>query len=115
MCAPAPSLCKHVQAGMLQPLVHGAVAAAASSASGPAGLVLTAVLPRADGEMGYLRVGRGANDACLEMQCNWATPKTWTEANFPCDESGANCVGTGRWTDPSSTGVPLGAALAQGR
>ena len=77
--------------------------------------VLTAVLPGADGEMGYLRVGRGANDACLEMQCNWATPKTWTEANFPCDESGANCVGTGRWTDPSSTGVPLGAALARGR
>jgi hypothetical protein len=26
------------------------------------------------GEMGYIRIGRGQLDSCLELQCNWATP-----------------------------------------
>eukprot|EP01060_Flectonema_neradi_P012070 TRINITY_DN189_c0_g2_i5.p1 TRINITY_DN189_c0_g2~~TRINITY_DN189_c0_g2_i5.p1 ORF type:complete len:316 (+),score=81.21 TRINITY_DN189_c0_g2_i5:54-1001(+) len=44
------------------------------------------------GEMGYFRVARGnGKDLCLEQGCNWATPGTFTETNFPCDEGGDNC------------------------
>ena len=53
------------------------------------------------GEMGYVRVGRGENDLCLELQCNWATPKTWTEVNVPCFEGGAN------WSEISLCFLPL--------
>jgi hypothetical protein len=51
--------------------------------------------------MGYVRVGRGENDLCLELQCNWATPKTWTEVNVPCFEGGAN------WSEISLCFLPL--------
>ena len=56
----------------------------------------------------------GENDLCLELQCNWATPKSWTEANVPCFEGGANCEkkrrgrgAAGVWVDPSETGIPM--------
>ena len=72
------------------------------------------------GDMGYIKIGRGHMDACLEMQCNWATPGEWTEHNFPCFEGGANCfakagtgTGTGKWLEPYHTGVPLATAVLQ--
>ena len=43
------------------------------------------------GEMGYLRVEMGKNTIGIESDCAWATPGSWTEVNFPCDEDGGNC------------------------
>lgn len=65
------------------------------------------------GEMGYIKIGRGHLDSCLELQCNWATPGRWTELNYPCAEGGENCVTTGHWLDPSVTRVPLAIAVTQ--
>ena len=76
------------------------------------------------GELGHFKVSRGTgNDLCVETAgCNWATPKTWTETNYPCDEDGGNCkvkeAGSGggggggaQYIDPSVKGVPLGKEL----
>ena len=70
------------------------------------------------GENGYLRVSKGTSDSlCLESTCYWATPKTWTEHNKPCDEDGHNCNTTARgsahgtYVDPSVSGVPYGRRL----
>lgn len=72
------------------------------------------------GEMGFLRVERGNNALCLEQGCSWATPKTWTEKNFPCYEGahGENCASkgasaeTGYYVDPAiSRRHPLGSKL----
>ena len=64
--------------------------------------------------MGFIRIARGQDDACLTMGCNWATPKAWTESNYPCDEGGANCKpAVGLWIDPSLTGVPLAQAVTR--
>ena len=67
------------------------------------------------GEMGFFRIARGENAMCMELQCDWATPKTWTEDNFKCDEAGTNCEATvGEYVDPSVSGIPWGrAATAQ--
>lgn len=43
------------------------------------------------GEMGYIRVEVGKNLLGLEGEVAWATPKSWTETNIPCNEDGANC------------------------
>ena len=70
------------------------------------------------GEMGYLRLAHGSND--IESGCNWATPGSWTEHNFPCDEGGDNCAAAaaaagapqrGFWVEPALTGIPLGIAV----
>jgi hypothetical protein len=42
------------------------------------------------GEMGWARVAFGA--VLIETQCSWATPGTFTEANYPCLEDGTNCA-----------------------
>eukprot|EP01061_Rhynchopus_euleeides_P017445 TRINITY_DN28_c0_g1_i3.p1 TRINITY_DN28_c0_g1~~TRINITY_DN28_c0_g1_i3.p1 ORF type:complete len:340 (+),score=125.71 TRINITY_DN28_c0_g1_i3:54-1073(+) len=68
------------------------------------------------GEMGYFRVSRGGGkDLCLETSgCNWATPKAWTETNYPCNEDGGNCkvtTDTKMYVDPSVSGVALGRKL----
>ena len=43
------------------------------------------------GQMGYVYVEKGNNALMLEEMCSWATPKTFTTDNFPCDEGGENC------------------------
>jgi cathepsin X len=53
------------------------------------------------GELGYLRVATGSNLLGLESNCAWATPASWTELNFPCDEDGNNCVRTRSYVDPA--------------
>lgn len=55
------------------------------------------------GEMGYFRVEMGHNTLGIESEITWATPATWTETNYPCDEDGRNCVReTGYYVDPSA-------------
>jgi cathepsin X len=44
------------------------------------------------GEMGYIRVVLGENQLGTEADCAWATPGSWTEANYPCSEDGGNCL-----------------------
>lgn len=53
------------------------------------------------GEMGYVRIATGHNIIGIESMCSWATPKTWTEHNFPCYEDGSNCVKTAEYVDPA--------------
>ena len=56
------------------------------------------------GEMGYVRLELGHNSLGIESMCSWATPGTFTEMNFPCDEDGANCgpqIEIGKYVDPS--------------
>jgi hypothetical protein len=40
----------------------------------------------------------------IESEVAWATPESWTEENFPCDEDGKNCNGSASQTfvDPST-------------
>lgn len=38
------------------------------------------------GEMGFFRLKRGENQLGIEGNCAWATPKAFTEDNFPCYE-----------------------------
>jgi cathepsin X len=52
------------------------------------------------GEAGFFRVARGNDSLFLEDGCTWATPKAWTEKNFPCHEDGS-CVTTEYYVDPS--------------
>jgi cathepsin X len=59
------------------------------------------------GEMGYVRVEMGHNILGIEGEVAWATPGSWTEVNFPCDEDGANCNGGKKYiaeffNDPSN-------------
>jgi cathepsin X len=53
------------------------------------------------GELGYIRVKFGS--LCVEAQCAWATPKAWTEHNFPCYEGGENCQASkvSHYVDPA--------------
>jgi cathepsin X len=54
------------------------------------------------GELSYFRLEKGKNELGIESMCSWATPKDWTEQNFPCYEDGSNCVSSGgSYTDPS--------------
>ena len=54
------------------------------------------------GEMGYIRLEMGSNELGIESECSWATPGTYTEVNFPCDEDGTNCgPASGKYIDPS--------------
>ena len=52
-------------------------------------------------ELGYFRIKMGENQLGIEGECNWATPKGWTEHNTACFEDGSNCVTTATYTDPS--------------
>mmetsp|Transcript_18886 Transcript_18886/g.36508 ORF Transcript_18886/g.36508 Transcript_18886/m.36508 type:complete len:345 (+) Transcript_18886:1247-2281(+) len=52
------------------------------------------------GEMGFARIARGRDDLGLEEECAWATPKTWTEINYPCWEDGDNCATKKYYNDP---------------
>jgi cathepsin X len=53
------------------------------------------------GEMGFFRIEMGKNILGIESAIAWATPGTWTEQNFPCDEDGLNCVvnDDNRWVE----------------
>jgi len=53
------------------------------------------------GEMGFYRIVRGEGQLGMEDDCAWATPATWTEKNFGCDEDGHNCQATVEYVDPS--------------
>lgn len=54
------------------------------------------------GETGYFRIVRGENQLGIESDCAWATPKVWTEHNFPCYEDGSNCKAkSGEYVDPA--------------
>jgi cathepsin X len=54
--------------------------------------------------MGYLHIEAGKNLLGIESEVAWATPESWTEENFPCDEDGKNCNGSASQTfvDPST-------------
>jgi len=45
----------------------------------------------------------GKNLLGIESEVAWATPKSWTVENYPCDEDGKNCDGGGSqiYVDPS--------------
>lgn len=43
------------------------------------------------GDMGYIYVEKGKDALCLEEQCAWAVPGSFTTKNYPCDEGGDNC------------------------
>jgi len=56
------------------------------------------------GELGYCRVQIGDNILGIEGEISWATPKDWTERNYPCYEDGSNCINVpsrGVYKDPS--------------
>ena len=56
------------------------------------------------GELGYFRIEAGKNSLGIESEVVWATPKSFTVNNFPCDATGDNCqsrVETQYYTDPS--------------
>eukprot|EP00543_Licmophora_paradoxa_P002653 CAMPEP_0202441660 /NCGR_PEP_ID=MMETSP1360-20130828/1165_1 /ASSEMBLY_ACC=CAM_ASM_000848 /TAXON_ID=515479 /ORGANISM="Licmophora paradoxa, Strain CCMP2313" /LENGTH=338 /DNA_ID=CAMNT_0049056733 /DNA_START=82 /DNA_END=1098 /DNA_ORIENTATION=- len=59
------------------------------------------------GELGYFRIEAGVNSLGIESTVAWATPKSFTVKNFPCDEDGKNCNGSGvatqLYVDPSTT------------
>ena len=44
------------------------------------------------GELGFFRLHMGDDQAAIEEECVWATPNTWTENNYPCEEDGAGCL-----------------------
>jgi len=43
------------------------------------------------GEMGYFKIETGSNVLGIESYVTWATPGTFTEVNYPCNENGDNC------------------------
>jgi len=45
------------------------------------------------GELGFFKIVMGGNQLGIEQYGYWAVPKTWTERNVPCFESGINCQG----------------------
>jgi len=53
------------------------------------------------GEMGYFRIKMGQDQLGIESMVSWATPKSWTQRNFPCYEDGSNCVSSGHYVDAS--------------
>jgi cathepsin X len=53
------------------------------------------------GELGYFRIATGDNQLGIEDNCSWATVDTFTELNFPCYESGDNCVKQTKYVDPA--------------
>jgi len=53
------------------------------------------------GEMGFFRIKRGVNLLGIERECAWVTPGAWTELNYPCWETGKNCVERKNFVDPS--------------
>eukprot|EP00545_Synedropsis_sp_CCMP1620_P013925 CAMPEP_0119007708 /NCGR_PEP_ID=MMETSP1176-20130426/3188_1 /TAXON_ID=265551 /ORGANISM="Synedropsis recta cf, Strain CCMP1620" /LENGTH=342 /DNA_ID=CAMNT_0006959907 /DNA_START=15 /DNA_END=1043 /DNA_ORIENTATION=+ len=56
------------------------------------------------GELGYFRLEAGKNCLGIESEVVWATPKTFTVNNYPCDENGNSCqsgVHTQYYVDPS--------------
>ena len=53
------------------------------------------------GEMGFFRIERGKNMLKIEKDCAWVTPGRWTETNYPCWETGKNCVHNNDFVDPS--------------
>jgi hypothetical protein len=56
--------------------------------------------------MGFFRIEMGSNLLGIEKKVAWATPGTFTEANFhPCFEDGSNCgPKTMKYVDPGSFG-----------
>jgi len=55
------------------------------------------------GESVDFRIVKGENQLGIEADCAWATPKLWTEMNYPCYEDGSNCEADGIYTDPAVT------------
>lgn len=54
------------------------------------------------GEMGYFRIEMGKNTLGIESLIAWATPGTFSVANFPCFENGSNCGPSAfQFIDPS--------------
>jgi cathepsin X len=53
------------------------------------------------GELGFFRIQRGVNLLSIERDCVWVTPGAWTELNYPCWETGKNCVERKNFVDPS--------------
>jgi len=54
------------------------------------------------GELGHFRMARGDDQQAIESDCNWVTPGSWSEDNFPCFEDGSNCVpGVNFYVDPA--------------
>jgi len=43
----------------------------------------------------------GSNILGIESGASWATPKYFTELNYPCYENGANCKKTTYYEDPA--------------
>jgi hypothetical protein len=41
--------------------------------------------------MGYFRILRGINVLGIESKIIWATPGSYSIANYPCFEDGSNC------------------------
>lgn len=62
------------------------------------------------GEMGFFRIERGKNVLKIEKDCTWVTPGRWTEVNYPCWETGKNCVKNNDFVDPSQK-VKAGAKI----
>ena len=54
------------------------------------------------GENGFFRILMGSNILGIESHVVWATPGTFTEVNYPCNEDGSNCVNSVTYEDPSS-------------
>jgi hypothetical protein len=55
--------------------------------------------------MSFFRIEMGKNSLGIESEIAWATPKSFTVKNFPCDEDGKNCNGsveTKYYVDPST-------------
>jgi len=44
------------------------------------------------GELGFFKIVLGEDQAAIEEECAWATPATWSEDNFPCEEDGTGCL-----------------------
>lgn len=42
--------------------------------------------------MGLFRIATGSNQAGMEAECAWASPASWTEENYPCEEDGTGCL-----------------------
>jgi len=51
------------------------------------------------GEFGFCRIEAGKNIVGVESRIVWATPGQWSESNYPCYETGKNCLGV--YVDPS--------------
>lgn len=65
------------------------------------------------GEMGYFRIIMGKNSLGIESEVAWASLKSFTVQNFPCNEDGSNCHldGSGmkalHYKDPSENPEPV--------